>query len=513
MNCFVHDCVLFYTAMKNAILFILLIISQAAVFSQNSIQFNKLYDDLGHWEGGFGLVQTTNGALFLVKKAGATYADNQVLLFDLDTEGEVRQLHRICEDSTDLCYLSRPGIRYSHDGHLLMAMSYKHLDSTHYDAQLMKLKSDGQALWTRRYGGTANEDIHSFMLTPDGGYALCGFSNSFGANGFYLCKTDGEGNMQWQRSYPAPGWPTAYSIDRTHDGGYMLVGKGGSIGGAKIIVIKTDSLGNQEWMRIPGGTGNNDGQHRGKVLADGNILVVGALGGAGYAGGFMVKLNPQGQVLWQRTYPQPLTSRFTTSIIELDNGDFVVGGGRYMPSSTGSSDRHAWLCRFNPQGQMQWQRTYYTIEGRSNYFYEISPAADGGYYGYGFASADLPSPQDAWLVKTDSEGYTCEGVGCVSIAVDVPEPGPQGQAGISCAPNPVSDHLRVYYALPAGVSGTQVRVVLRDMAGRELMSAPQLHPHSEGYAEFQVAALPAGVYVAQVEVAGRLSAAAKVVKR
>ncbi|MBE2209380.1 MAG: hypothetical protein IAE84_17465, partial [Saprospiraceae bacterium] len=133
---------------------------------------------MGHWEGGFGLVQTTNGALFLVKKAGATYADNQVLLFDLDTEGEVRQLHRICEDSTDLCYLSRPGIRYSHDGHLLMAMSYKHLDSTHYDAQLMKLKSDGQALWTRRYGGTANEDIHSFMLTPDGGYALCGFSNS-----------------------------------------------------------------------------------------------------------------------------------------------------------------------------------------------------------------------------------------------------------------------------------------------------------------------------------------------
>jgi len=45
------------------------------------------------------------------------------------------------------------------------------------------------------------------------------------------------------------------------------------------------------------------------------------------------------------------------------------------------------------------------------------------------------------------------------------------------------------------------------------MSAPQLHPHSEGYAEFQVAGLPAGLYVAQVEVAGRLSAAVKVVKR
>lgn len=499
--------------MRTIIICTLMLYFAASGHSQNNTTFNRLYDIDNQVEWIMGIVETDNKIFAVGNKRGPLYEDNQLMLFQMTQDGQEIDRKYYCTDSVDICYLSRPGIKAAHGAGLIVGGHHKDLFTNQRSPQLIKLSQNGSVEWIQRYGGDGDEDIHSFMLTPDGGYALCGFSNSFGANGFYLCKTDGEGNMQWQRSYPAPGWPTAYSIDRTHDGGYMLVGKGGSIGGAKIIVIKTDSLGNQEWMHIPGGTGNNDGQHRGKVLADGNILVVGALGGGGYAGGFMVKLSPQGQVLWQRTYPQPQSSFLTTSIIELDNGDLVVGGARYMPSSTGSSDLHAWLCRFNAQGQMQWQRTYFTIEGRPNYFYEISPAADGGYYGYGSANRDLENFHDAWLVKTDSEGYTCQGVGCVSITVDVPEPGPQGQAGISCAPNPASDLLRVYYALPAGVSGTQVRVVLRDMAGRELMSAPQLHPHSEGYAEFGVAALPAGVYVAQVEVAGRLSAAAKVVKR
>jgi len=500
--------------MKKSIILSLISFISVFVYAQQQTVFNKTYRfENSRGSIAFGATEEYGTPYMIISRLGNNILEDNIVLFRFNETGDTTAGFRYCTEPTEKCYLSRPGIRMAADGEniLICGSLYNPIEGDN-QGFMIKMKPDGERLWVKNYGEeTGDVIIHSFMLTPDGGYALCGFSNSFGANGFYLCKTDGEGNMQWQRSYPAPGWPTAYSIDRTHDGGYMLVGKGGSIGAAKIIVMKTDSLGNQEWMRIP--AGDNDGQHRGKVLADGNILVVGALGGWDYAGGFIVKYNPQGQVLWQRAYPQPQTSLFTTSIIELDNGDFVVGGSRDMVSSTGTTDIHGWLCRFNAQGQMQWQHTYYTIEGRNNYFYEISPAADGGYYGYGFAYSDLLTNQSAWLVKTDSEGYTCQGVGCVSIAVDVPEPGPQGQAGISCEPNPVSDHLRVYYALPAGVSGTQVRVVLRDIAGRELMSAPQLHPHSEGYAEFQVAGLPAGVYVAQVEVAGRLSAAAKVIKR
>jgi hypothetical protein len=51
-------------------------------------------------------------------------------------------------------------------------------------------------------GGSYNEEARAIIQTTDGGYAVAGLTNSFGAglNDVYVVKLDGSGTIQWTRT-------------------------------------------------------------------------------------------------------------------------------------------------------------------------------------------------------------------------------------------------------------------------------------------------------------------------
>jgi hypothetical protein len=53
--------------------------------------------------------------------------------------------------------------------------------------------------WNQTYGGTENDYAFALVRTSDGGYALAGFTYSFGAGerDFWLVKTDVESGLAW----------------------------------------------------------------------------------------------------------------------------------------------------------------------------------------------------------------------------------------------------------------------------------------------------------------------------
>ncbi len=61
----------------------------------------------------------------------------------------------------------------------------------------------GDTLWTKKYGGSGNDDGEYFTKTPDGGYIIVGSTESFGAGGsdVWLIKLDSLGNTQWTKTY------------------------------------------------------------------------------------------------------------------------------------------------------------------------------------------------------------------------------------------------------------------------------------------------------------------------
>ncbi|MGC8893499.1 MAG: hypothetical protein ACP5QG_01470, partial [candidate division WOR-3 bacterium] len=81
-----------------------------------------------------------------------------------------------------------------------------------------------QGLFARTFGGTSWDYAHSITQTSDGGYAVAGWTESFGAGSydFLVLKLTSDGSLSWARTFGGTGTDRAYSITQTSDGGYAV---------------------------------------------------------------------------------------------------------------------------------------------------------------------------------------------------------------------------------------------------------------------------------------------------
>lgn len=270
------------------------------------------------------------------------------------------------------------------------------------DCWLMKLDSGGNVQWFAMYGGDTSDIGNSVYQTRDGGYVVAGYQvlpeNHADA---WLMRVDALGNAMWQKTYGGDSDDFFNSVEQTSDGGYILVGgtwskgKGGSDGWA----LKLNSAGHIEWEQVFGGV-NHDFIYSVEQTGDGGYVAVGktSSSGAGQTDGWMVRLNPEGQVQWQKTFGG---NSFDTinSVIETDDGGFIVAGSSF---SFAANTEDAWIMKLNSTGETQWQKSY-GGQGEDLAFF-IEPTSDGGYIAAGRTSSYGGGTMDAWVLKLSSSG-------------------------------------------------------------------------------------------------------------
>jgi hypothetical protein len=115
------------------------------------------------------------------------------------------------------------------------------------DVYVVKLNANGNLQWTKAIGGQ-NEDLGlSLIQTSDGGYAIAGTTNSFGAGELdvYVVKLNANGNLQWTKTIGGQKMTGAISLIQTSDGGYAIAGYTQSFGAGEwdIYVVKLDKNG------------------------------------------------------------------------------------------------------------------------------------------------------------------------------------------------------------------------------------------------------------------------------
>jgi hypothetical protein len=270
---------------------------------------------------------------------------------------------------------------------------------------LARTDSGGNVLWSRTYGGGLADCIFAMIKTNDGGYALAGFASSFGAGDedFWLIKTDSNGNMLWNATYGGSlSNDEAWSLVQTSDGGYAVAGYTNSFGagGRDFWLVKTDSAGNLQWSRTYGGA-NDDWAYSIVQTDDGGYVLAGYTKsfGAGGRDFWLVKTDSDGNIQWNKTYGGASDDE-ARSLIRTSDGGYALVGYTY---SFGVGNANGWLIKTDGSGNMLWNRTY----GGTNddFITAIIEAGDGGYAMAGYTKSWEPSGYNFWLIKTDDEGY------------------------------------------------------------------------------------------------------------
>ena len=106
---------------------------------------------------------------------------------------------------------------------------------------ILKINSSGDILWVNSYGGQGDDYFFKVKETSDGGYIVCGRTNSFGAGQHdgLLLKVSSNGSIDWFRVYGVESDEYLNDVIETSDGNFVAVGSSADEG----WFLKTDSFG------------------------------------------------------------------------------------------------------------------------------------------------------------------------------------------------------------------------------------------------------------------------------
>lgn len=360
----------------------------------------------------------------------------------------------------------------SADGGFLLvghADTYGPYDVTGY---VIKIDANGNELWHKTFGGSGNDFLKCILPAADGGFYLGGYTASRdgdigdGNNGltdFWLIKITAAGNKVWDKTLGGTGGEMMTAINATSDGGLLLGGtvpnfpdgdvSGGLHGTDDIWLVKTDANGNKLWDKAYGGT---KADYLATLVAVSNGFVLGGT---------------------------------TTSA----DGDITDGN---------NGDRDYLIMKIDEQGNKLWDKTY--GGPRWDELSCIYPAPDGGLYVGGLSHSysadkeggDVTEPnmglQDAWLIKLADGNCSAYGSAATSAAPAQPlmaasavtaKDATAQQTVLTAYPNPFTRQLQLRYTVE---KSARVSLQLFDMQGKQI-------------ANLKEAVLQAGVYNETVE--------------
>lgn len=316
-------------------------------------------------------------------------------------------------------------------------------------------------LWEKSYGGIHSDYLFDAQPTADYGFILAGSSlsdktgnkeeDNHGDLDYWVWKMTEKGELDWQKSFGGSGFDLLQSVKITRDGGFMLAGTSSSGKGfqkkedckglSDFWIIKLDAAGGEQWQRTLGGTGQDELLCAFQTKDGGYIL-----GGSSSSGPqivsdikietkstaksdlfnksdksrgsmdyWIVKLDNQGDVEWQKTYGGEYSDVLRSMEQTSDQG-YILGGYSNSPVSGEKTDKNEgsgdyWILKIDDKGEIQWQKTY-GADG-DDQLYVIHQTSDGGYIAGGNSNSRnaltsmggiVSNGTDFWLLKIDSEG-------------------------------------------------------------------------------------------------------------
>ena len=270
---------------------------------------------------------------------------------------------------------------------------------------IISMNCIAQHTFQKTIGGDKFERALFIDHTTDGGYILCGYSNSFNTNNsydIYVVKLDGAANVQWQKTFGGNRTDIGWGVKELKDKTYLLFGAiGVDSTNDDIFITRLDGQGNPLWQKT---YGNEKYERCTQMLAtsDGNFLLIGQrnVGPGNNIDSYVMKIDDKGNLLWEKTYGGSFPER-TYYGGETPTGDFLISGS-VLPYQTAKAD--IFLLKINKHGEMIWTKAL----GEANVHdiaHSFSKNKEGNTYTLtGYSSTSKEGLHEGLFIQIDEHG-------------------------------------------------------------------------------------------------------------
>jgi uncharacterized delta-60 repeat protein len=273
---------------------------------------------------------------------------------------------------------------------------------------LVKFAADGSLIWQRTFEGPEQfgiDQANGVAVAPDGSVYVTG--QTLGVQGdVLLLKFTAEGSLVWQRRWDAGMTETGAAVAVATDGSVYVTGGTNSFGGfGHLFVLRFAPDGTLVWQRIRSvATDEAVGTGEGiAVDADGNVYAAG-VAPRPVVGEFdmvLLKLDPQGALVWQRSYSAAEVADARGGVtVAADGSVYVAGGIQEVTRKTAVND--TFIAKFAPDGSLVWDRGYGGNQG--DFPGGVATRPDGTVLIGGETASFGAGNDDAFLLQLDATG-------------------------------------------------------------------------------------------------------------
>ncbi len=271
--------------------------------------------------------------------------------------------------------------------------------------------------WERFYDFIEENDFYkSALITEDGGVIYMGhyvysLPSGFSTSDVALMKTDRDGQLVWEKTYTLGSYEEIFRAIPTSDGNFIAVGQTfhEGNGGGDGWILKIDQEGEVLWEKKYGGsdydrlTGVVETSDGGFAFcgatespADGDILE----DSIGMRDSWVGKIDASGNLLWNHRYGT--TERdVLIDVIEAPNGDIISVGNHLLPIPLGGHWQMSLYRNDNISGDLIDSRLY----GGDGYeeVFSVINTEDGGFAIGGITTSQGSGHADTYLLKIDAD--------------------------------------------------------------------------------------------------------------
>lgn len=280
-----------------------------------------------------------------------------------------------------------------------------------YDVKLLKYNKLGTQEWLYTFDGGFNE-VGTIPVAPNNNEVIIGItSNKIGYDENILTiKLDQNGNEVWSTLHEGDAYAndTGSELILDSDFNQIIIGSTNGFQADDLedyAIVKMDTLGNQLWEYIyKHAEGGKDIAIAATTDNLNNIYVTGhteTLTGGGDKDITTIKLSPNGDLLWTKTYAGAASGDDTPSAIEMDlQGNILVAA-----SGVESSTFDFILLKYDPSGNLLDNHTYNNpTYGLADFAYALAVDSNNNYYITGSTQIAAGSNVDFYIIKTDASG-------------------------------------------------------------------------------------------------------------